>query len=350
MLLSAAVVAGLVAVLSFVAGRSWATRDMQLRRAAVEETIRQATYPLTTSVVRSLARLSGAELIVLDGASHVLATTVPLPEDSQDWLSEVNEPRLDATNGTAASIQIGNRKFIQSVFRHVATSGRQQATNTQVMVLFDQRGIDAASRRAAMLPLITGLTTILLLSTVTFVVTTRIAKRIEVLQRNVETVAAGNFEASVSDRSLDELGSLGRAVDRMAGQLKGLWSEVNRQQSEKLLHQLSAGMAHQLRNTLTGARLALELHQKQNPESDEETSVALRELGSAEDYVKRLLQVGAGEQQQHDQPAQVASCLREIQASQDLMARHLGVQVEWDYHPALEQHFVADGPTLKAAI
>ena len=94
----------------------------------------------------------------------------------------------------------------------------------------------------------------------------------------------------------------------MSAQLRKLWLEVNRQQGQKLLHQISAGMAHQLRNTLTGARLALELDQQNRSESaGDEVTVALRELEIAKDYVRRLLLVGAGEQQQRREDEQHAA-------------------------------------------
>ena len=100
----------------------------------------------------------------------------------------------------------------------------------------------------------------------------------------------------------DEVGNLGDAVDSMAEQLNHLWLAINRRQSERLLHQMSAGLAHELRNSLTGVRMAIELHAQSCPDRDDEslrmTSTLLEEL---EDYVGKLVLVGRG-QLNKDQP------------------------------------------------
>ncbi len=353
LLLSATIAALLVAGLSFAAGRSWALREIQARRDAIEKTLEQASFPITESVARPLALLLGAEIVVLDESRRVSASSLRLDTDTGQRLAALLQIS-DAANSivvseTEAKINIGDRQYIASFFQRQRKDSAA-TVDRFVIALFDRKGIEAASRRAAMLPLLTGLSTIGLLSTVTLLLSARIANRISSLQQSVQLVALGNFDVSVDDQSLDELGRLGRAVDRMSDQLKRLWKEVNRRQSDKLLHQLSAGMAHQLRNTLTGARLAIELHQQSHALQSQELAVAIRELTIAEDYVQRILMVGTGEHRQSEQPATVADCLETVRASQDLVARHLGVELTWTVDPALARYTVADGATLNAAL
>lgn len=158
-----------------------------------------------------------------------------------------------------------------------------------VLVLFDQKQIDAASQRAALLPLVTGLSTVILMTAISVIVSRRLVGRMIRLKTRVQRVAEGDFESKVADASTDELGQLGGAVDSMAHQLSQLWDQVNRQQREKLLHQIAGGMAHQLRNTLTGSRMAMELHRRNCKSDDsEEVGVAIRQLEIAEEYVQRL--------------------------------------------------------------
>lgn len=353
LLLAATIAAVLVAALSFSTGRSWALRDLQQRRDAIDETLQQASFPITESVARSLALLLRAEIVVLDESKQVSTSSLRLDAETDSRLAALlavdGGNDIDASIAPGSEIRIGEQLFIASFFQRERSSSAG-AADRYVVVLFDREGIDAASRRAALLPLLTGLSTIGLLCTVTLLITGRLANRISGLQRSVQRVAGGDFDTCVSDQSLDELGRLGRAVDGMSAQLKGLWSEVNRRQSDKLLHQLSAGMAHQLRNTLTGARLAIELHQQKHSRADDEIAVALRELTVAEDYVQRLLLVGTGEDRQKDRPALVAQCLGDVRSSQDLVAGHLGGELAWSWDRELESSQVADGATLSTAI
>ncbi|MCA9133962.1 MAG: HAMP domain-containing histidine kinase, partial [Planctomycetales bacterium] len=354
-LLSASVLAAiLVAALSALLGRQWALRDVQERFNAIEQTVRQANFPLTASVVASLASLSRTELTALDERGVVLASTLPLEANSLAALREAvaqheaSSPR-QAPSSPSVSLQLAEQSFLLLLLQRHPASNRADRAD-RVVVLFDQAHLEAASRRAALLPLATGLSTVLLLTTLMIFMTGRLAGRLTKLQRGVERVASGDFDSLVSDSSRDEVGRLGHAIDAMSEQLRQLWQTVNRQQSQKLLHQIAGGMAHQLRNTLTGARLALELHRQTCRQPDaEEVTVALREMEVAEDYVHRLLLLGAGEQQP-DTAAGVLACLEDVRSSQAAVSRHLRVQLSWEWDANLESYVVQDGPTFTAAI
>jgi signal transduction histidine kinase len=339
----------LVAGVSLYLGRQWALRDVSERFDAIEQTVQEARFPLTSSVVSSLAKLSQAELLTFDQQGAIVASTLALTPAELSMLTKERPPILQQAPGSHSAVQLFDRTFL--VFQFNRSRTNDTADNArQVMVLFDQARVDAASRRAGLLPLVTGLSTILLLTSLMLVLTARLTGRLSKLQRGVEQVASGNFDASVGDSSTDEVGLLGAAVDAMARQLQQLWLEINRQQREKLLHQVGAGIAHQLRNTLTGARLALELHRQdcQHVEK-EEMEVALRQMEVAEDYVKRLLLVGAGTRQR-DEPASIAKCIHDVRATHAAVAKHLHVELNWQLDDTLAQVVVQDGPTFTTAI
>ncbi len=345
-----ATAAFIVAVLSSVAGRQWAIHEVQERFDAIEQTIQEANYPLTTAVVASLAKLSGTELISLDDGGRVIENTLAgnSPADFNEVLRSFVVPG-EATATETAALELGHASYLAISIRRSSERMRSDKAS-QVVVLFDESRVRASGRRAALLPLVTGISTIALLATLMTAMTGRLAGRLAILQRSVEKVAAGDFESPVADNSTDEVGYLGRSVDEMAAQLKQLWQQVNRQQSQKLLHQIAGGMAHQLRNSLTGARLALELHRQSCPSSDhQEVDIALREMEGAEDYVRRLLLVGAGEQQAY-RPASALVCLNDVRSSHAAVAKHLHVQLNWDLNQLPAHWEVDDGATFSAAI
>lgn len=357
LLIAAVAAAVIVAGLSWQLGRRWALHEVQERFEAIERTLKPASFPLTGSVSTSLAALSGCELIALDERGRLAASTLSLAKEPFDT-SAISSHTFNAAAPNAGSageqqaipLHVAGRDFLAFEFRR--QSGPSSADSAaRVLVLFDRSRIRSASRRAAVLPLVTGLSTIVLLSTLTIVVTKTLSLRVAQLHHQVQQIAAGDFGATVDDDSQDELGRLGAAVNSMSHQLRNLWQEVNRQQSQKLLHQLAAGMAHQLRNTLTGARLALELHQAScsDDKRGEEVEVALREMLVAEDYIQRILVVGSGEHRPN-RIDEVIDVLKEVRDSHVAIAKHLRVRLDWRWDGDLAGLTVTDGPSLRAAL
>jgi len=73
-----------------------------------------------------------------------------------------------------------------------------------VVVLFDQNQIDAASRRASLLPLMTGLSTVILMAVISVIVSRGLVRRMIRLKIRIQRVAEGDFESKVADASTDE--------------------------------------------------------------------------------------------------------------------------------------------------
>jgi signal transduction histidine kinase len=87
---------------------------------------------------------------------------------------------------------------------------------------------------------------------------------------------------------------LSRSINRMCLQLRKMQQTIRHSERARLLAQFAAGMAHQLRNSITGARISVQLHSKRYPapEEDQSLSVALRQLTMTEEQVKGLLSLG----------------------------------------------------------
>jgi signal transduction histidine kinase len=343
-------VALLVAWGSAVQGRAWAVKEVRNVFAGIDQTLRRAAFPLTPSVLQSVAGLTDTDLITVDLQRRVLATTIEGHDRGQAFALPTQTGQPSGKSGwDGMPLTLGRERYLVYVMDR-AESSRQLDQVARVFVLFKQDRIDAAARRAAALPLVTGLSTVLLLTTVMLVISSRLIHRLIRLEQSVGLVAAGQFDRPVSDHATDELGRLGNAVDSMSRQLNQLWEQVNRQQREKLVHQIAGGLAHQMRNTLTGSRLAMELHQRECPNRDhDDIAIAIRQLDTAEDYVRRMLQVGSGDQTA-DRPAAVRGSLDDVCANQAVVAKHLHVELDCHFEDALAGYLVADGPSFSAAI
>jgi signal transduction histidine kinase len=345
-LLTACVAAVVVALVSHRLGARWAEDELRTRFDGIEETLADSSYPLNATVLDSLAKLTQTELATLNVSGSLQYSTVPF-----DRTLGVPSPfsTAQASGEKFRQVAVGGNRYRVRSFNTSRSGSRIDGVST-VAVLFDEKQIDASRRRAMLLPLATGISTILALTTITLVLSSRLVGRLGRLKERVEAVAEGDFDSTVSDHVADEVGQLGRAVDAMAGQLKKLWNQVNRQQSEKLLHQIAGGMAHQLRNSLTGARMAVELHAGQCKQGDDEgLEVAVHQIELSEDYVRRLLEVASG-QKNVDRPQPAGQCINDIRKSLSPIARHLRIDIQWDISDAANDFPLRDGPTWTAAV
>jgi signal transduction histidine kinase len=325
---TALLAAVVVATASYWLGARWAQQELASRFAAIRSTLTHANYPLNAMVLDSLAQLTQTELIGLDQRNQIVHSTVEIQDQTA----------FNPSSSSGVTTTNDNRRY--RVFTFPVAADRQDRV-ASVAVLFAEVQIDASRRRAALLPL------------VTFVLASRLVRRIGKLQQQVESVASGNFLSTVSDEGGDELGRLGTAVDSMAGQLNQLWKQVNREQGEKLLHQIASGLAHQLRNSLTGARMAVELHAKDCRSGDQEgLEVAVHQIEVSEDHVRRLLLAASGRQDE-DRPMNILKCFEDVRHSLSPIAKHLRVEVEWTVDENLnirESTELPDGPTWIAAV
>src|SRR5439155_6716105 len=118
-----------------------------------------------------------------------------------------------------------------------------------------------------------------------------LSRRIRELERRTRLIAAGDFSPMPLPRRDDELRDLARSVNDMAQRLARLQETVQRTERLRLLGQVSGGLAHQLRNGLTGARLALQLYARECQGRNDTAAlhVALRQLTLLETNLKRFL-------------------------------------------------------------
>jgi signal transduction histidine kinase len=135
----------------------------------------------------------------------------------------------------------------------------------------------------------------------------------------------------------DELRDLGRSVNDMAQRLAQLQEAVQRTERLRLLGQVSGGLAHHLRNGVAGARLAVQLHLREQalwekgqgqPPDPEALDVALRQLTLVESNLKRFLDLG-NDRKTAPQPCSVTALVGEAVALLRPQSRHAGIDCRW---------------------
>jgi signal transduction histidine kinase len=136
----------------------------------------------------------------------------------------------------------------------------------------------------------------------------------------------------------------------MCNQLRQMSQTIRRSERTHLLAQLAAGLAHQLRNALAGARMSLQLHLKrcEAGRSDQSVSVALRQISLIEEQVQGLLTLGKTEQR----PQRVTDLVRllhDIKLMLEPTCEHGQVRLQVSSGPT-KVFAVVDEPSLRAAV
>jgi signal transduction histidine kinase len=315
------------------------------RLNGVIDTLGHSNFPYTPAVLTKMRGLSGAHFAVYTEDGQVNETTLPTlktvpsavraapPLDRLDSLTESSTLLLDGTHYFAVPLQ---------------TSGG--ARDSSLLVLYPETSWRQARWEAAAPPLAMGLGTLGLMAAVTGWIAHRISGRIHDLQRRVARIAAGDFKGFDPGQQSDEVQQLARSMNSMAGQLNQMQETIRQSERTRLLAQLAAGLAHQLRNSLTGAKMNVELHTKRFPPSpgDQTLDIALRQLAITEEQLKRLLSLGRVERQPQDM-CELATLLGDVAMLVGPSCQHAGVRLSY---PAENGRFriAADEAGLRAAI
>ena len=260
------------------------------RLEGVVETLGRSNFPLTGGVLEKMRGLSGAHFVATDEGGRVVESTLPglsvLPPSLR---SLPTRARLDPP-GRSPQLDIDGQAYFAASVR--------SAGGTTLLVLYPVAAWRRARWDASLPPLAVGGLSLVLMATVTGVIAHRLGVRLRSVRGQVAAIAEGDFRELSPGGQGDEIDDLIGSVNRMAADLRSMRETIRRTERAGVLAQLAAGLAHQLRNAATGARMAVQLHARRCPsraESDGSLGVALRQLSLCEEQVKALLSVGQGE-------------------------------------------------------
>ena len=328
----------LVAVLANVGFSAWlaarrSARTAQDRQEQVAAALQSSRVSLSQPVLDTLERLTGCHFVVWDESSrtHGLCTLSP------EAIDAIGDDRLAAAL-PAGTLAIDGQRYRLGVMR---SRGVRPET---VLVLTPVRAIFAATLEAVWPVLAVAAATIAALVPLGLRTTGRLAARIGAIERHVGRIAAGDLGRPLggergSGRQADpaetgdEIGRLVAGVDRMTETLGDLRTSLVAGERQRLLGQLAAGFAHELRNAITGARLAIDLHRRRCPREtgaatpDESLAVAVRQLDILEEEVRGLLALGRPPETA-PAPLSVDRLLAEVRDLTGPRCEHAGVRLE----------------------
>ncbi|MDA7977635.1 MAG: HAMP domain-containing histidine kinase [Pirellulales bacterium] len=313
-----------VSVLNAYLSAQRAQERIEHELGEVAQTLAASAFPLTDAVLVQMKGLSGADYVLSDGAGEiVLHSSAPgrFPPRPPDIPEETSE------GGLSGPIAIGDQSFFYTnVDIHRFSDRRPEPTTLHIY--YPQQSYEEAWWDVVKPPLLVAAVAMVLVIAISLGVALRVTRPLVRLQRQVECISNGQFHEMPIPQRDDEVADLSRAVNRMAETLTQYEQEVRRHEQLRTLGQLGGGIAHQLRNAVTGCKLALDLHARKylDQSDDESLGVARRQLVLMENYLQRFLALGKA-----SSPRQETINLNSlVQSAVSLIrptAEHLGVNL-----------------------
>lgn len=260
-----------------------AARERQERVAAA---LSESRVALSPAVLDALHALTGSHFLVWNPTARQPGAT-SFPAEQQ---AAITSEMLAAALG-AGRIEIAGIRYSIGLAR--AKGVRPES----VLVLTPQKPTVAAALDTLWPVLAVAAGTLAVFVPLAVRTTRSLAGRITAVERHVDRITAGEFGEQLADDGLrDEVDRLVAGVNRMSTTLASLRTSLIAGERQRLLGQVAAGFAHELRNAITGARLAIDVHARRCARSaetaDESLAVATRQLAIVEEEVRGLLALG----------------------------------------------------------
>jgi signal transduction histidine kinase len=321
-----AVIVAITAIDTYLAAHA-SQRQIEAQLREVAHTLLTSSFPLTKSVLEQTRGLSGAEFVVTLPDGSIADSSMPVRQ-----IAIAKNPIAQWQK-----LQLGTREMVgDETYFHTAlklTGRTERAEPGLLHILYPEKVWREARWQAVYPPLTVGFVSLIAVGAVAFAIAGRMSRPITSLRAQVGELARGNFQTVSLPTHNDELRDLVDSVNKLAEQLDEMRRVIKRTERLTLLGQLSGGLAHHLRNDVTGARIAIQLHGGDGSAEDAEAlSVALRQLTLAEQHLQQFLAAG-----QPRPPQRVVCKLRDLIENLVLL---IGPTCK-HHRVTLQTHFVA---------
>lgn len=304
-------------------------QQIENKLGQVAETLATSQFPLTDAVLEQVRGLTGAEFAVVNHTGKIAAVSsqfprsAPLPADN------------NATDGEGSSlnrlVRVGGESYFRSRVPVILVgSAHPDAT---LHILYPERKYQQAWWEVVYPPLLIGGIATLLVMTLSFFIASRATRPLRLLRQQVGAIARGDFRLLDVPPRNDEISDLSQSVNEMATRLAEYESDVRRNERLRTLGQLGSGIAHQIRNAVTGCSLAVDLHRRECGTSDENLTIAKHQLRLMETFVNRFLALGKARSRSH-RPVDLNEVVDNVLLLTQPLARHVGVQLTRADSPA----------------
>lgn len=339
-----------IAVISLSA--SWiaadrAERDTIARLNQIVATLSSSRFPVQAAVLEQMKGLSGADFIASTGSGDITATTLTLGTAQ----TVISTPlKISSGSGTLSEFQpvtAGEEMWLVGGVEVLRSPELKQ-----LLVLVPERQWQAVRRDVVFPPLLIGICTMLAMWGLSYVIAAKLGSRLDRMQQHVGKLATLQFDTLLPVTGDDELTRLASSINQMAQGLQQATQQIRMTERTALIAQVAGGLAHQLRNSITGAKMAVQLHLRRTPDANHESlQVAIRQLNLTENQIRGLLSL-TRDAQQPVVPGRIGSILSNIRELLEPQFQHSETELTIEL-PKSENPIhltVADSEQIQAAL
>lgn len=339
-----------IAIISLSA--SWmavqrAERESIGRLDEVVRTLSESRFPVQHSVLEQMKGLSGADFVATDSRGNLTAST--LPDDQA--LSVLAQPHTTLpVLGRLSEFQpvsVANETWLIG-----GVQTQRSPELKELLVLIPERKWQAIRNDVILPPLVVGGCALLAMVGLSYMIAARLGARLDRMQRHVGRLTMMEFDNLLPVSGDDELTSLALSINRMAVDLQRATQLIRMSERSTLITQVAGGLAHQLRNSITGARMAIQLHMRRSSNSDVESLlVANRQLSLTENQIRGLLSL-TRDAQHEPVSGQIDQILVTICDLLEPQFRHSATRLEIEFptEQTLNSLAVADAEQVQSAL
>ena len=306
-------------------------RDEQL--AAEVQTLALANFPLHEAVLTRLKVLTGAEVVVLQQGQLQGTTLTGFSAQSVPDLSGAEMLWQGQLYRIARAQQlppVGDRELI-------LLRPRRSGWETQSQLVETVSWLCVAAAVVVLL--------------ISVALSRGAVQRLKRIQFQLSEMASHRYAAQPLTGPIDELQELQATANQLAERMERFEREIAQTERLRLLAQLTGGLVHTLRNSITGAKLAVQLHQRRCPLGDQEQSLAVarQQLELTQEQVTAMLSLGTPQAR----PAEVGD-LRKILADMaqllDAVCKHHRVDFQVTVELSEAESRVQDQARIRGAV
>lgn len=272
-------------------------RQRELSRVSeISNVLTSTRFPLTNNVLESMCSLSGAEFVVTDRNQTTVARTSKSPAP----LSDANSSPKESSD--AVSIEIDGENYLYATVSLTGNTNPGLSTASRLHIFVPQENPSSVWWQASKSPLAIALIVLPLGLLVSLALASQVTRPLAQLRTQVQEIAAGNHMEFQPGRRNDEIRDLNLSINEMSVRLRDHDVQVRQNERLQTLLQIGRGLAHNLRNSATGCKMAIELlaSEHQAISDSDSIEVARRQLDLMESYIKKFVKLAESDSDPKD--------------------------------------------------
>ena len=222
----------------------------QLRNAAA--VLATGGLPYTPELLQRLASLQQSQFVLLDHAGKVAATT---SDQVGAAIAKTSADRPSWSKSETRKLETP----VQSIAVYEKIESSQDARYAALVAVAPLGDVASAATRAARWLGFAMLAASALLAVLVLIVVRSITRPLAQLSGLADRIAAGERKQRVDLPRADEIGALAESLNKMMLRLAAYESQLASRSRMSALGEMSARLAHEIRNPLTGLKLHLQL-------------------------------------------------------------------------------------------